>query len=210
MSFIKALIFVFITWSLFNGSRKESTCRPLLFQIRSEKWWHAPILSAARRRQGGNESHSDINRKYLIFHAAESLNKGFTMSFPLKQRDCRQVFVHSFYAIKMSYFLNRKINDGVVFTFLLYVWDFCQKKFTRRKESWNFFKKSGSSVCWLNIFHVCTTNCRKMLAIYYASCVIWEINLLSKWISSFMPPLIESVQTCYGRKLSLHDFYGSQ
>lgn len=74
------------------------------------------------------------------------------------------------------------------------------KKVHETERVLKLLQKSGSSVCWLNIFHVCTTNCRKMLAIYYASCVIREINLLSKWISSFMPPLIESVQTCHGKE----------
>lgn len=68
---------------------------PSLAQIRSEKWLHVPVSDAVRWRQEGNQFtpdtpsddiyirqpvHSHINRKYIIFHATESLNKGFTIA----------------------------------------------------------------------------------------------------------------------------------
>lgn len=83
------------------------------------------------RQQNSQRYQQEISH----FSRCRNSKQGIHDEFPPKQRDCRQVFLHSFYAIKMSYFLNRKINDGVVFTFLLYVWDLCAKKSSRDGKS---------------------------------------------------------------------------
>lgn len=117
------------------------------------------------RQQNSQRYQQEISH----FSRCRKSKQGIHDEFPPKQRDCRQVFLHSFYAIKMSYFLNRKINDGVVFTFLLYVWDLCAKKSSRDGKSlesslksldrvsvgstFSMFAQQIVAKCWQFIMH---------------------------------------------------------